>query len=41
MSHYLHFGIILITIPNLIVISLMIVLFVVGVLVTLPHPSEK
>ena len=37
MSQYLHFGIILITIPNLIVIGLMILVFAVAVVVSLPH----
>jgi hypothetical protein len=41
MSQYVQFGILLITVPNLIVIGVMIALFVVGVLVTLPHPSAK
>ena len=38
MSQYIHAGIFLITVPNLIVIALMIVAFIVVVAVQLPHP---
>jgi hypothetical protein len=41
MSQYVQFWIVLITVPNLIVIGVMIALFVAAVFVTLPHPSEK
>lgn len=37
MSQYIHVGIILITIPNLIVIGLMILVFVVAVAISLPQ----
>ncbi len=37
---YLHWGFILISIPNLIVIGLMIVLFVIAVFVPLPGEKE-
>ena len=37
MSQYLHFGVILITIPNLIVIGLMIVVFAAAVALSLPQ----
>jgi type IV secretory pathway TrbL component len=36
MSHYVQFGIILITLPNLIAIVTMIIVFVIGLLVKLP-----
>lgn len=38
MSQYLHFSIFLITVPNLIVIALMIVGFIIAVVLQLPHP---
>ncbi len=41
MSSYLHAGILLITIPNLIVIGLMVLVFAIAVTLSLPHPSEK
>ncbi len=41
MSQYVHFWIILITVPNLVVMGVMIALFALAVFVTLPHPSEK
>jgi len=37
LSQYLHFGVILITIPNLIVIGLMIVVFAAAVALSLPQ----
>ncbi|MEO7001787.1 MAG: hypothetical protein ABI068_08185 [Ktedonobacterales bacterium] len=39
MSQYIHFGVILITIPNLIVIGLMIVVFAAAVAISLPQES--
>lgn len=41
MSQYIHVGIFLITVPNLIVIALMVVAFVVAVIVQLPHPPAE
>lgn len=42
MSQYLHVGIILITVPNLIVIGLMVLVFALAVAVSLPqHPSAS
>ncbi len=41
MSQFLQWGIVLITIPNLIVIGLMIVVFALGVALTLPHSAEQ
>lgn len=41
MSQYLHAGIFLITVPNLIVIALMVVGFIVAVIVQLPHPPAE
>jgi hypothetical protein len=38
---YLHWGFILISIPNLLVIGLMIVLFVIALVVPLPGEKEK
>ena len=38
---YLHWGFILISIPNLLVIALMFVLFVIALLVPLPGEKEK
>jgi len=38
---YLHWGFILISIPNLVVIGLMIVLFVIALFVPLPGEKEK
>ncbi|HEV7127483.1 MAG TPA: hypothetical protein VGN32_08570 [Ktedonobacterales bacterium] len=39
MSQYVHVGIVLITVPNLIVIGLMLVVFALAVAVSLPqHP---
>ncbi len=42
MSQYIHFGIFLITVPNLIVIGLMVVAFVIATAVRLPaeNPLE-
>jgi hypothetical protein len=40
MSQYVHFSIFLISVPNLIVISLMIVVFALGVALALPHPTD-
>lgn len=39
MSQFIHYGIFLITIPNLVVVALMILLFGIAVVVNLP--SEK
>ncbi len=41
MSQYIHAGIFLITVPNLIVIALMVVGFIVAVAVQLPHPPAE
>jgi hypothetical protein len=38
---YLHWGFILISYPNLIVIGIMIVLFIAAVFIPLPHKEEK
>ncbi|MDQ6713735.1 MAG: hypothetical protein M3Z28_11190 [Candidatus Dormibacteraeota bacterium] len=38
---YLHWGFILISIPNLILIGLMIVLFVIALFVPLPGEKER
>jgi site-specific recombinase len=38
---YLHWGFILISIPNLLLIGLMIVLFVIALFVPLPEEKEK
>jgi hypothetical protein len=40
MSQYVHFSIFLISVPNLIVIGLMIVVFALGVALALPHPKD-
>lgn len=41
MTQYVQFGIFLITVPNLIIIGAMIVVFVIGLLVKLPgHTGE-
>lgn len=39
MSQYIHFSIFLISVPNLIVIGLMVV-FALGVALVLPHPKD-
>lgn len=41
MSQYIHAGIFLITVPNLIVIALMVIGFIVAVAVQLPHPPAE
>ncbi len=41
MSQFLQWGIVLITIPNLVVVGLMIVVFALGVAFALPHPSDQ
>ncbi|MFI5274204.1 MAG: hypothetical protein ACHQ4H_14310 [Ktedonobacterales bacterium] len=41
MTQYLHFSIFLITIPNLIVIGLMLVVFALAVVAQLPHPTAE
>ena len=41
MSQYVQFGIFLITVPNLIVICTMIIVFVNGLLVKLPSHTEE
>lgn len=42
MSEYVQFGIFLITVPNLIVIAVMIVVFIIGLVVKLPsHTGEQ
>lgn len=41
MSQYIHVGIFLITVPNLIVIALMVVGFIIAVAVQLPHPPAE
>lgn len=40
MSQYIHFSIFLISVPNLIVIGLMVLVFALGVAVTLPQAHE-
>jgi len=40
MSQYVHVGIVLITVPNLIVIGLMVLVFAVSLFVSLPHERE-
>ena len=40
MSQYIHVGIVLITVPNLIVIGLMIVVFALAVALALPQHPE-
>lgn len=40
MSQYIHFSIFLISVPNLIVIGLMVVVFALGVALVLPHPKD-
>lgn len=37
MSQYIHFGVILITIPNLIMIGLMVLVFAAAVAISLPQ----
>lgn len=39
MPQYIQLGIVLITVPNLIVIGLMLVVFALAVTLTLPQPS--
>ena len=41
MSQYIHAGIFLITVPNLIVIALMVVGFIIAIAVQLPHPPAE
>lgn len=41
MSQYVQFGIFLITVPNLIIIGAMIIVFVIGLLVKLPSHSDE
>jgi hypothetical protein len=41
MTQYLHWGIILISVPNLIVIGLMIVVFALAVAIRLPQTPEQ
>lgn len=41
MSQYLHVGILLITIPNLVITVLMVIVFALAVAVSLPHETEK
>ena len=41
MSQYIHFGIILITIPNLIVIGLMILVFALALAISLPQERAE
>jgi hypothetical protein len=40
MSQYVHIGILLISVPNLIVIGLMLVVFGLAVWLKLPHAGE-
>jgi len=40
-SQYIHFGVILITVPNLIVIGLMILVFAAAVAIALPQESAS
>ena len=39
MPQYIHVGLVLITVPNLIVIGLMLVVFALGVALSLPEPA--
>jgi hypothetical protein len=39
-SQYVHVGIVLITVPNLIVIVLMLIVFVLGVALSLPREAD-
>jgi len=41
LSQYIHFGIILITIPNLIVIGLMILVFALALAISLPQERAE
>ena len=41
MSQYVHVGIVLITVPNLIVIGLMLVVFAVSLFVSLPPDRDE
>lgn len=41
MAHYIHFSIFLISVPNLIVIGLMIVVFALGIALALPHTNDE
>lgn len=41
MAQYIHIGILLISVPNLIVIGLMLVVFGLAVLLKLPHERES
>ncbi len=41
MSQFLQWGIVLITIPNLVVIGLMVAVFAVGAIIALPHNPEQ
>ncbi len=40
MSQYVQFGVFLITVPNLIVIAVMIIVFIIGLVVKLPRHTE-
>jgi len=40
MSQYIHFGIFLITIPNLIVIGLMLLVFALAVIINIPQEKQ-
>jgi len=40
-ASYLHWGFILISYPNLILIGVMIVLFMAALLIPMPHQEEK
>jgi hypothetical protein len=41
MSQYVHIGILLITVPNLIVIGLMLVVFALGIVLSLTERPEQ
>jgi hypothetical protein len=41
MSEYIHVGILLISVPNLIVIGLMVLVFGLALLLKLPHQGEE
>jgi hypothetical protein len=40
-ASYLHWGFILISVPNLIVIAAMVVLFAIALIVPFPHGSDR
>jgi hypothetical protein len=41
MSQYVHLGILLITVPNLVVIGLMVVVFALALVLSLPGQHEQ